>query len=425
NVAGSGPEWLFDIDSLTKSMNYEPVTTGNQTNGDAGIETNVNAGQAGQKKASDNEYILLPLMLSNSPLFSSTQSINDKDANEVPDKGDDDVSQINGQEKEGGASNKEDEQHVQDFRTKLDRLLVLEKEGYANSTNRDSTASPSVSTDGPSINTASENINTGSPNINTASPISNDSSMQSLEHTGIFDDAYDDREVGAEADLNNLKTTMNVSPIPTTIIHKDHPKDQIIRDINSAIQTRRMINFSEENAMMDVKSAFLYGTIEEEVYVDDIIFGSTKKSLCTEFESLMHKKFQMSSMMEPLSLRLQVMQRDDEIFISQDKYVADILKKFDFSSVKTTSKMLLTIPPKTGNPQYTLQEQGIFNSGCSRHITENKSFLTDYQDIDGGFIAFGGSTKGVIMLELALTGNPQQEVVNFLAKGAVDPKSDA
>ncbi|GJV46255.1 hypothetical protein Tco_1430791 [Tanacetum coccineum] len=59
---------LFDIDSLTKSMNYEPVTAENQTNGDAGIETNVNAWQAGQEKASDHEYILLPLMLSNSPL---------------------------------------------------------------------------------------------------------------------------------------------------------------------------------------------------------------------------------------------------------------------------------------------------------------------------------------------------------------------
>ncbi|GJU93871.1 retrovirus-related pol polyprotein from transposon TNT 1-94 [Tanacetum coccineum] len=92
NVAGSGPEWLFDIDSLTKSMNYEPVTAGNQTNGDAGIETNVNAGQAGQEKASDHEYILLPLMLSNSPLSSSTHNTDDKDADEVPDKGDDDVS---------------------------------------------------------------------------------------------------------------------------------------------------------------------------------------------------------------------------------------------------------------------------------------------------------------------------------------------
>ncbi|GJQ96285.1 putative ribonuclease H-like domain-containing protein [Tanacetum coccineum] len=398
----SGPEWLFDIDSLTKSMNYEPVTAGNQTNGDA----------------------------------------DDKDADEVPDKGDDDVSQRNGQEKEGGASNKEDDQYVQDFRAELDSLLVQQKEGYANSTNRDSTASPSVSTAGPSINTASENINTGSLNINIASPIPNDSSMQSLENTGIFDDAYDDREVGAEADLNNLETTMNVSPIPTTRIHKDHPKDQIIGDINSATQTRRMTKISEEHAMvsyikkqrrtnhkdyqnclfacflsqiepkkvwtlvdlpkgkraigtkwvyrnkkdergivvrnkarlvaqgytqeegidydevfapvarieairlflayasfmglivyqMDVKSAFLYGTIEEEVfrrgtidktlfikkekgdillvqvYVDDIIFGSTKNSLCVEFEQMMHK--------------------------SQDKYVADILKKFDFTIIK-------------------------------------------------------------------------------------------
>ncbi|GJZ99189.1 hypothetical protein Tco_0671740 [Tanacetum coccineum] len=47
------------------------------------------------------------------------------------------------------------------------------------------------------------------------------------------------------------------------------------------------------------------------------------------------------------------------------------------------------------------------------------------KSIDGGFVAFRGSTKGVIMLELALIGNPQQEVVNFLAKGVVDPKLDA
>nr|GEZ17233.1 ribonuclease H-like domain-containing protein [Tanacetum cinerariifolium] len=47
-----------------------------------------------------------------------------------------------------------------------------------------------------------------------------------------------------------------------------------------------------------------------------------------------------------------------------------------------------------GNPQYTLQDQGIFNSGCSRNMTGNKSFLTEYQEIDGGFVAFGGSHKG-------------------------------
>ncbi|GJS41901.1 ribonuclease H-like domain-containing protein [Tanacetum coccineum] len=82
---------------------------------------------------------------------------------------------------------------------------------------------------------------------------------------------------------------MNVSPIPTTRIDKDHPKDQIIGDLNSAIQTRRMTKIYDEHAMdrkaigyflghivsfmgfivyqMDVKCAFLYGTIEDEVYV--------------------------------------------------------------------------------------------------------------------------------------------------------------
>ncbi|GJW78775.1 putative ribonuclease H-like domain-containing protein [Tanacetum coccineum] len=51
-------------------------------------------------------------------------------------------------------------------------------------------------------------------------------------------------------------------------------------------------------------------------------------------------------------------------------------------------------PIGNGNPQYTLQDQGIFDSRCSRHMTGNKSFLTDYQEIHGGFVAFGGSPKG-------------------------------
>nr|GEV58502.1 putative ribonuclease H-like domain-containing protein [Tanacetum cinerariifolium] len=82
------------------------------------------------------------------------------------------------------------------------------------------------------------------------------------------------------------------------------------------------------------------------VYVDDIIYGSTKKSLCDEFEALMHKRFQMSSMGElTFLLGLQVKQSEEGIFISQDKHVAEILKKFDFSSLKTTSTLIETQKP--------------------------------------------------------------------------------
>ncbi|GJX83076.1 putative ribonuclease H-like domain-containing protein [Tanacetum coccineum] len=117
---------------------------------------------------------------------------------------------------------------------------------------------------------------------------------------------------------------------------------------------------------MDVKSAFLHymgfqrGTIDKtlfikkvkgdillvQIYVDDIIFGSTKKELCTEFEKLMHKKFQMSSMGElTFFLGLQVMQKEDGIFISQDKYVDEILKKFGFSTVRIASTPMETSKP--------------------------------------------------------------------------------
>ncbi|GJW12271.1 putative ribonuclease H-like domain-containing protein [Tanacetum coccineum] len=332
---------------------------------------------------------------------------------------------------------------------------------------------------------------------------------------GIFSGAYNDEDVGAKADFNNMDNTIDVSPIPTLRVHKDHPKGQILGDPKSVVQTRGKIQkassvqqalmisqaledeswveamqeellqfklqkvwilvdlpfrkkaigtkwvfrnkrdersivvknkarlvaqgFRQEEGInydevfapvarieairlllafasfmgfivyqMDVKSAFLYGTIEEEVYVhqppgfvdpahpnkvykvikalyglhqaprawyetlssflmengfrrgtidktlfikkkksdimlvqvyvDDIIFGSTKKSMCTEFEECMHKRFQMSSMGElTFFLGLQVKQQSDGIFISQDKYVADILKKFDFLSIRTAT----------------------------------------------------------------------------------------
>nr|GEU63852.1 putative ribonuclease H-like domain-containing protein [Tanacetum cinerariifolium] len=125
---------------------------------------------------------------------------------------------------------------------------------------------------------------------------------------------------------------------------------------------------------IDVKSTFLHGTIDEEVYVmqplgfqdpefpnrlykvekamyglhhdpkawyvyvDDIIFGSSNPQLCREFEALMHDKFQMSDMDElTFFLGLQVLQNKDGILLSQDKYVGDILKKFGYSDVRSAN----------------------------------------------------------------------------------------
>nr|GEW68590.1 putative ribonuclease H-like domain-containing protein [Tanacetum cinerariifolium] len=130
-----------------------------------------------------------------------------------------------------------------------------------------------------------------------------------LQDTRIFSGAYDDEAEGAVADFNNLKLTTVFSPILTTRIHKDHPKEQIIRDPLST----------------DVKSASLYGTIEEEVYV------------C-----------QPSGLEDPyFSNKVYKVERDlyglhQAPRACQDKYVANILKKFDFSSVKTTSNPIET-----------------------------------------------------------------------------------
>ncbi|GKA35335.1 retrovirus-related pol polyprotein from transposon TNT 1-94 [Tanacetum coccineum] len=223
NVTGNGPDWLFDVDSLTISMNYVPVVAGNQTNGIAGTKDNIVTGH----KDSEEDSGMKPTEVDISGAL-------DKDG--------------------------EDDQAT---RSEFERLLQQEKKTvHPNSTNSINTVSTPVSTVGPSFThdaqsspvnaarTSEEHLFEQFSPFKNAFTLLDVPNVFSIDDTGIFGNAYDDEDVGAEADLNNLETTMNVSPIPTTRIDKDHPKDQIIRDLNSSIQTRRMTKISDEHAMI-------------------------------------------------------------------------------------------------------------------------------------------------------------------------------
>nr|GEY30754.1 hypothetical protein [Tanacetum cinerariifolium] len=163
---GSGPTWLFDIDTLIKSLNYKPIVAGNQSNGSAGEE---------EKK--DAEY---PKNEDNEVLSTEEQRVNQ------------------------------------------------EKDANVNNTNNINTVSPTANAASTKDTAVDENIVYG---------CIDDPNMPNLEEIVYSDD---DEDVGAEADMTNLDTNIIVSPILTTRIHKDHRVEQIIRDIHSTPQTRRM-----------------------------------------------------------------------------------------------------------------------------------------------------------------------------------------
>ncbi|GJS59546.1 ribonuclease H-like domain-containing protein [Tanacetum coccineum] len=106
NVKRNGPDWLFDVDSLTISMNYVPVVAGNQTNGIAGIKDNIVAGQAQKEKDPEQEYILITLCTTD-PLISQGPKDSKGDAGMKPTEVD-----------ERGASDK----NAQDTRSESERL---------------------------------------------------------------------------------------------------------------------------------------------------------------------------------------------------------------------------------------------------------------------------------------------------------------
>ncbi|GKA93174.1 hypothetical protein Tco_0815160 [Tanacetum coccineum] len=179
---GSGPNWLFDIDALTRTMNYKPIVAGTQSNGITGTKARDNSSQDdGFKPSSDDE----------------------KKVDEDPRKDSESIDQ--------------------------------EKDDNVNNTNN--------------VNAASTNeVNT--IGAKTSIELPDYLNMLALEDYSIFDFTSDDQEDGADANMNNLDTTIQVSPIPTIRIHKYHPLNQVIEDFLSATQTRNMSKNLKEHGFV-------------------------------------------------------------------------------------------------------------------------------------------------------------------------------
>nr|GEY54090.1 hypothetical protein [Tanacetum cinerariifolium] len=87
NVVDSGPDWLFDIDALTRIMNYEPIVTGTQSNGFAGTKASNDVGQARKETKPVEDYILLPLWTTDSPFSQDPKSSQDAGFKPLSDDG--------------------------------------------------------------------------------------------------------------------------------------------------------------------------------------------------------------------------------------------------------------------------------------------------------------------------------------------------
>ncbi|GJZ36401.1 ribonuclease H-like domain-containing protein [Tanacetum coccineum] len=160
NIAGSGPNWLFDIDALTNSMNYKPVVAENQSNGNAGTKACDDAGKAIVETLSGKDYILLPMWPGRRKRrMLKIQGMRDSEVTST-----------------------------------IEPSINQEKDANVDNTNNIKTVSPTVNAAGIVDNVVAENIVYG---------CADDPNMPELEEIGRFSDAEDDI---SGADMNNLDT---------------------------------------------------------------------------------------------------------------------------------------------------------------------------------------------------------------------------
>nr|GFB74982.1 hypothetical protein [Tanacetum cinerariifolium] len=198
SVCSSGPAWLFDIDSLSRTMNYHPVIAENQTNSHVGSQ---DTKKQGRKELTRMCFFLCCLMW-----CSNKETICDKTENK--DKGKSLVITIIGF-RDLNAEFEECTNNSSNGVNAASYLVYTAGHNSINNTNDFSATGPSNAAGNPTVaNSSSQDAST------------HDSDMPNLEDLTHFDDADN---VGAEADINNLVSIISVSPIPTTRIYKDHP----------------------------------------------------------------------------------------------------------------------------------------------------------------------------------------------------------
>nr|GEW74113.1 hypothetical protein [Tanacetum cinerariifolium] len=244
NVAGSGPAWLFDIDSLTRTMNYHPVIAENQTNSHAGFQDTEKAGEKGT-----HTYVLFPV-LSNG---STNSHNNNKDALVYGNEHDGDIQKsvsLNIHSSSIGAQTRKQSDKTEN--NDKDKSPVVTITGYRDlnvqleeCTNNSSNGVNAASS---SISTAEHNFINNTNDFSAAGP--SNAAIPNLENLSHSDDAD---AVGAEADINNLESIISISPIPITRIHKDHPTSQIIGDLSSTTQTKSMARTVRDQELLQFK----------------------------------------------------------------------------------------------------------------------------------------------------------------------------